>query len=139
MLPADATARAIRDMRSSSELYLHLAHPYSIPWSVILDSVAQELSLPQVPFDQWLSALEKSGEGLSAESEVEMTRDNPALKLLDFFTQGTGTLGMRGAFNIQALDVSNARRVSRTLNKLSPLTGDAARSWISYWRRTGFL
>ena len=133
------TARAIVEMRSTPMPYLHLAHPHPVAWSVILGPIARELKLPRVPFDEWLSALEKSGEGLSAEDEVQMTLDNPGLKLLSFFAQGTGKSGSTGAFGIQALDVSNARKASRTLDELPPLTDDVPLKWLAYWRRTGFL
>lgn len=126
-------------MRGATTSYLHLSHPRPVAWSVILDATARELNLPRVSFGEWFSALEKSGEGLSAENEVEMVRENPALKLLSFFAQGTGKRGSAGAFGIQALDNSKALAASRTLNELPPLTGEDVLSWLSYWRRTAFL
>ena len=139
MLPADATARALVEMRNSEIPFLHLAHPHPVAWSIILDPIARELGLARMTFDAWLCALEKSGEGLSAEDEVQATRENPALKLLSFFAQGTGDRGSTGAFGIQALDVTNARKASRTLNDLPPLAEGDVMNWLSYWRRIGFL
>ena len=139
LIPLDAAARAIVELRNADASYLHLAHPVSTPLSSILEPISRELDLPIIPFDEWLSSLEQSGEGLDASAEVEVARNNPALKLLDFFAKQAGRSGKDGVFGMKTLGVTEARRISRTLDELPAVTQEDVLGWVKYWRSIGFL
>ena len=103
-------------MRNSDVNYLHLAHPRPVPWASVMGHVADELGLKPVPFDQWLEMLVKSGEGHSADSEVELVKRNPALKLLDFFLGAKAVPEYnREAMGLPTLSVAEAERVAPSL------------------------
>ncbi|KAI0091717.1 hypothetical protein BDY19DRAFT_904330 [Irpex rosettiformis] len=139
LIPLDAAARTIIELRNANEPYLHLAHPIPTPFSTILQPMSRELELPIVPFEEWSSSLERSGEALNASAEVEITRNNPALKLLDFFASEASRSSEDGAFGIKTLDITKARRLSHTLNELPELTETDVLGWLKYWRSVGFI
>ena len=139
MLPAGDGARALLEVRNADAPFLHLVHPRPTPWSTLLEPVAQEYSLQFVPFADWVTLLERSGQGLDADAEVEAMRRNPALKLLQFFKLSLTTEHTSNAVGVCGLDTSHARRASPTLRDMSPLTGEDTRRWLAYWRRHGHL
>ncbi|KAJ3532134.1 hypothetical protein NM688_g7468 [Phlebia brevispora] len=140
----DGAARALTEMRDSDIPNLHLGHPRPVPWSSVMDAAAKTLNIPIVPYEQWFSLLKASGEGLSADSEVEMMRQNPALKILDFFGNGLpskdGTVPLE-SLGLPALDMTEALKVAPSLapESLPLLSGGDANKWISYWKKVGFL
>ena len=116
-IPVDVAAEAVFEMRNTTAQYLHLSHPRPVPWSAVMGPLAKELALPLVSYQKWFSALRKSGEGLDADREVEMMRKNPALKILDFFTDllakqdvRSDTMGMPPMDTIEAEKVAPAER-----------------------------
>lgn len=71
----------------------HLAHPRPVPWNTLFHPVSDSLSLMPVSYSMWLHRLKKSAEWFAdstADREVEQTKANPALKILDFF-EGANT------------------------------------------------
>jgi hypothetical protein len=58
---------------------LHLAHQKPVPWNLLFGYMAAVLGVKLVPYANWLLRL--------TASETETTvRQNPALRLLDFYT-----------------------------------------------------
>lgn len=139
MLPAHVAAQALLEMRDAESPFLHMVHPRPTAWSIIMEPIAREFDLQYVPFDEWVSLLEKSGRGLNAETEVAMLRENPALKLLQFFVQCQLPEFTHTAGGLSGLDTSQAQRVSPTLRNTQPLSGEHARRWTAYWQRHGYL
>ena len=93
-----------------------------------------------MPFDEWYAALAKSIDGLHADSEVEMTKHNPALKILDFFAAANEKMHQsEEAMGLPRLDTSLAQRMAPSLgpDKLKQLSADDALSWVRYWQRVG--
>ncbi|PIL37207.1 hypothetical protein GSI_00900 [Ganoderma sinense ZZ0214-1] len=129
-------AGAFAEMRSSPESILHLVHPRPIPWHDLITPMAQELGVPLAPYTTWLAALESSGsvEG----SEGDATRENPALRLLDFFR--SFALGNeKPPLGLWQLATSKAVNASETLANM-PQIGEAdVRRWVAAWRKSGFL
>lgn len=143
-IPVDVAARAVFDMRHSDVGYLHLAHPRPVAWSAVMGPLAEQLHLPLVSYDEWLARLTRSGEGFyhDADSEVEAMRHNPALKILDFFTNlKAAPTASPEAMGLPPLDTSEAQRIAPALSpkKLPKLSGQDAVSWIAYWKKIGFL
>ena len=137
----DTAAQAVFDMRNADVGYLHLAHPRPVPWSAVVEPIAKLLGIPMVSYDEWLAKLVKSGEGLTAEREVEVMRQNPALKLMDLFRHGEPGNDNPEAMNVAALDVSEAQRVAPALSpeNLPQLGSEDASRWIVYWKKIRFL
>ena len=141
-IPVDVAARVIFEMRNSSAGHLHLAHPRPVSWSTIMTPLADKLGLPVIPYDDWLARLVKSGEGLSADGEVEAMKENPALKIVDFFREMGAAQGVRGSQGIDiTLDTSEAERVAPSLSaeRLPQLSGEDVDRWVGYWKGVGFL
>ena len=143
MLPADVAARALLEMRDAESSFLHMVHPRPTGWSIIMEPIAREFDLQWVPFDEWVSLLEKSGRrgsnGVNPETELAGLRENPALKLLQFFVQCRSTDYTRNGVGLHGLDTSVAQSVSPTLRDMEALDGEHARRWTAYWKRHGFF
>ncbi|TCD65683.1 putative NRPS-like protein biosynthetic cluster [Steccherinum ochraceum] len=134
-IPAVAAAQALVEMRNSPYPVLHLAHPRPVSFSTIISSVAQALDLPLVPFADWLARLRTSGEELSAQSEVEMMKISPALRLLPFFSRADTRSGLRETMGLRGMDMSRALEVAQSLseNNLPQLNDTNVSGWLSYW------
>lgn len=141
-IPADAAARALFDMRDSTEPVLHLAHPRPVSAAFILGALAKELAVPIISLSEWVDRLEKSAMEFGAGREEEVARVNPALRLLEFF-QGARNSSQSSseAFGSFTMSVSKAVAAASSLHEgsLSLLGEDDVRSWIAYWKRVDFL
>jgi len=134
-IPVDAVAQSLIEMRNSKYPVLHLAHPRSVSWNTVIAPIAKDLKLPLVSYDEWVSSLEKSGENLTAEKEVEMMKVNPALRILEFFSLAKWGEGSKEAFGLPELDMSKAQEVAPALNEenLKQLNERDALAWLAYW------
>nr|VWP00550.1 N/A [Ganoderma boninense] len=127
-------ARAFVEMRSSPAPILHLVHPHPVSWHDLITPIAEELGVQLVPYATWLAALERSAEG----SEGDAARENPALRLLDFFrsfAQGNE----KPPLGLWQLATSKAVDVSETLANMPQLGEADVRRWVAGWRKSGFL
>lgn len=138
LLPADTAARALLEMRDADAPFLNLMHPEPVPWPTLATPLAETLGLQTVPFPEWVALLAQSGRGHSAEDEVALARENPALKLLDYFVQGT-TIEGTPFLGMCAMDMSEALRVSAALRDVQPIDKEDVLRWVAYWQRCGFL
>ncbi|KAI0719494.1 acetyl-CoA synthetase-like protein [Cerioporus squamosus] len=123
-------ARAFAEMRNSPAPILHLVHPRPVAWHILVAAIAEELGVPLVPYASWLAALEKSAGEVSGERDVDAMRDNPALRLLDFFCNRAGAREGREPLGMPLLSTEKARSVSDEAD---------ARRWVAAWRASGFL
>lgn len=138
LLPADTAARALLEMRDADAPFLNLMHPEPVPWPMLAAPLAETLGLQTVPFPEWVALLAQSGRGHSAEDEVELARVNPALKLLQYFVQGTTVEGTP-FLGLHVTDVPEALRVSAALRDVQPIDKEDVLRWVAYWQRCGFL
>lgn len=141
------------DFLDSSETVVHLVHPKPVPWPAVFGPFAEFLDIPLMSYGEWLKRLEDSRKVLS-ESEVELMKKIPALKLLDFFrvngqaqelgdnterehtqAEASEVSGAEG-INMPLLAIDNACKASQTLANpnLSKLGVDDAKKWLIYWR-----
>lgn len=121
---------------------LHLIHPRPMHWSSIMEPLAQALGLLVVPYDEWIERLEQSGERLTADEEVEIMWQNPALKLIGTFIRAKmAPSTCREAMGVPHLDSTQAQRVSPSLTPqaLPQLSTNDALQWVAYWKRIGYL
>lgn len=138
LLPADTAARALLEMRDADAPFLNLMHPEPVPWPTLATPLAETFGFQTVPFPEWVALLAQSGRGHSAEDEVVLARKNPALKLLDYFVQGT-TIEGTPFLGMCAMDMSEALRVSAALRDVQPIDKEDVLRWVAYWQRCGFL
>ena len=125
-------------MRHSAEPFLHLIHPQPARWHDVIAPIAELFNVPLVPYEQWISALEKSIEAGSA-AEVEAMRQNPALHLLPFFQFAKQAVDGREALGLVALSTEKAIKVSESLGTMPQLDAERAKMWVAAWKRSGFL
>ncbi|THH32206.1 hypothetical protein EUX98_g1995 [Antrodiella citrinella] len=139
-IPADAAAQAIIDARNASGPVLHLVHPQSVPASTVLSVFSETLSLPLIPFAEWVERLQKSSQDCGSGNQEEILNKNPALKLLGFFVDGVSATNVE-AFGAIRMDTSQAVAEVESLQeeRLAQLSADDARGWLSYWKSIGFL
>ena len=121
-------------MRNADEPVLHLTHPRAVDWRRFLEPIAQHFSVPLVPYPEWLAALEQSG---GQSPDVEKMRDNPALRLLDFY-RAVDLRKEREPLGIVHLDTTKARRIAPALD-LPELGADYVEKWLKAWKEAGFI
>ncbi|RPD79527.1 acetyl-CoA synthetase-like protein [Lentinus tigrinus ALCF2SS1-7] len=138
-IPSYPAARALVEMRNSTSPILHLVHPRPVSWHALITPIAAELRIPLVPYSTWLSALERSAaDGFAANAEVDAMRQNPALRLLEFF-RGQTVSAEKEAMGDVRLSTENAERASPELAHLAQLGEDISVSWVKAWRKSSFL
>lgn len=118
-------------MRNSPDPTLHLRHPHPIPWSDMVGPIAQELGVPLVPYEQWLTALKDTSFAVGQQ-------ENPALRLLGFFDRVKPSKG-REPPNVAQLNIEKALKVAPVLGDLPMLDAAEAQKWITAWKASGFL
>jgi hypothetical protein len=128
-------------MRDSPAATLNLCHPRSVSWNGIFEPIAKELNVPIVPYGDWLAKLDESL--IHAKSEVEAVKENPALRLIEFFrTNGADKIPPgreAGGFPIMSTEVAVQVAESLTEAKLPLLGTEDALNWVKYWKSVGFL
>ena len=136
--PAYEAAKAFAEMRHSREPFLHLIHPHPARWHDVMAPIAELFNVPLVPYEQWVSALERSVEAGSA-AEVEVMRQNPALRILSFFKAAKEPVEGREALGFVILSTDKAIKVSESLARMPMLDAERARMWVAAWKKSGFL
>lgn len=105
-----------------------------------MSAFSEALSLPLVPFAEWVERLAKSAHDFGEGREAEMAKSNPALRLLSFFRSGVSAQSAE-AFGAIRMDTSQAVIAAESFKeeRLPQLSADGARSWLNYWRTTNFM
>lgn len=130
---------------NSKEPVMHLVHSRPVPWVTVINAFAEELKLPVVSYDEWLSALEESASALDSASqdqaEVEkQLEQNPALRLLSFFRGAKSRTGEDvEPLGVPKLASENAQKSSEALRDARQISGEDVKRWVRYWRSTGFI
>ncbi|PCH36752.1 hypothetical protein WOLCODRAFT_86323, partial [Wolfiporia cocos MD-104 SS10] len=149
-IPLELASSALVALRRSSvsSSVIHLIHPRPVPWSTVADVISSELSVPLVPYADWLEELGRSIEPtkngqqantVDALTDIALLRDIRALRLLPFYknlSKATGgdALGFSTLSMSQALSCLPA--LSATNSQLTP--GDV-KVWLSQWRKEGLF
>ena len=112
-------------------------HPNPISWSAIIEPIAAALAVATVPYADWLEKLE----GSAAAASVEVARQHPALRVVDFYrlmshNESSGA----EALTKTRLDTTEAVKISPTLTRALPvLDTTLVKKWLGYWKRKGVL
>lgn len=121
-------------------------HPQPTPWNKLIEAFSQQLGLPAVTYSKWFEALEeahRSLQSISADAAaVEKTlRENPALRLLEFFRAGKEhenddsyePPGLTKMSCEKAASVSESLRNARSMNE------ENVNRWVAAWKKSGFI
>ena len=86
--------------------------------------------LRTIPYTDWLEALESASliEGGELVPTIEATTKNPALKLLDFYTD----LSRQGQ-SFSPLSTDKTSKVSEVMQTLEPIRAEWMSGWIRDW------
>ena len=82
---------------------------------------------------EWLAALETV-----AERNAEAARENPVLRLLDFFRSSAPTK-TKTPLALYQLETKNAVGASETLANMPEIGEVDIKRWLAAWRASGFL
>lgn len=122
-----------------------MVHPRPASWNGLWASFSEFISTPVtgVPYDDWLDMLEREMAELGTEPAIieKAFREIPALRLMDFFRSARGNassaelepLGIAKLASHEAQATSLALRCAHTLGVAD------VRSWMTSWRRSGFI
>jgi hypothetical protein len=129
-------------MQSPESRIVHLVHPKPTPWSQLAAVLWSELSVPLVPYHEWLSKLEHTA--ISQGGNAHTAPDTlAASRLINFYRsialKMDGTENPLEAFGFPCLSTEHAVNTSSTLVKLEPLSDGDVKAWLAYWRGIGFI
>ncbi|THU93668.1 acetyl-CoA synthetase-like protein [Dendrothele bispora CBS 962.96] len=117
--------------------YVNLVHPNPVSWHNLFSEIALSLgNLPLVPYVQWYSALKDVSSKPYAAEKVT------AVRILDFFAAGTidfAANAKREAMGMGMMATDIAKRLCPSLAAASPLSGEDASKWVTYWREHGMF
>ncbi|KAF8581171.1 acetyl-CoA synthetase-like protein, partial [Ramaria rubella] len=139
-LPLHAGAKAVIDLRSATITVAHVVHPRPVSWHAIAQRVAVLLGIPLVPYATWLTALQSY-----ASKNAEDTTVNPALRLLDFYsnsvTPSASSDHSGEAMGFAMMETSETQEQAPSLRQdnLPQLEKENVDIWVRYWRQKGFL
>ncbi|KIK55529.1 hypothetical protein GYMLUDRAFT_837603 [Collybiopsis luxurians FD-317 M1] len=148
--PMDAIAEAILDVAFAKDyapLAINLVHPHPVSWTSVMEAIRQSLisykqlsseSLQLVPFQTWVSTLQKHAASASADKVVN---EIPAMKIIEFL-RAMGQRSEGENRNVEALggtvlETENVQRFSERMKNLDHLGRPDAELWVKYWVRHG--
>ncbi|KAI1812806.1 putative NRPS-like enzyme [Poronia punctata] len=141
-VPVDILADVILEIATTIDTHrqeraavFNVRSPNSTPWRELLPAVIEAAKSPvqAVAPKAWLEALRESIDA----DEVDMSKRNPAVKLLGFFNQLWATNpdddgNLRVAVS-HRMDVGRALAASSSLQKLAPVGLDWMKKWVDEW------
>ncbi|KAK7050236.1 acetyl-CoA synthetase-like protein [Favolaschia claudopus] len=132
--PMHHAAKAVIEMRTSHEKYLHITHPKPVAMTKIMSPLSGVLGLPLIPYLAWLELLEAAALNESSAS------NNPGVRLLDFFrTFQPNASDEDDALSPVALSNTHATIAASSMLSVAPLTARDVELWVSYLRQGGYL
>ena len=133
-IPSAQAAKAILQMRHSTEPVLHLTHAAPVTWRAVMRPISEALSVPLVPYKEWLAALEACIPEGQVRGPLDFQR-YPALRLLDFYRNVDGHEDCE-PLGVARLDIRKAIQVASAL-KSECLSAEWPRRWLSTWAAIG--
>ncbi|KAF8581951.1 hypothetical protein K439DRAFT_1662052 [Ramaria rubella] len=139
-LPLHVAASALIELRHTSSQFVHLVHPRPVPWTTVIQHVADALHVPVIPYDEWLRRLEASPRTNDA------LHRNPALHLIDFYRvsstpKDAARVESREAMGLAMYETKISAREAPSLAPahLPQLGKSDVNQWIGYWRSKSAL
>jgi len=153
-IPPHAVSDAILDIAFAEDeppIAVNLVHPRPVEWASLMKPISSALHqknvtsepLPLVPFDEWVASLAKC----AADTSEANVRRVPAIKLLHFMgslAQADTAIRQSGRSDVEAVGFSGfvtdiARRASKTMRELEPLSPSDVMMWVDYWESVGMF
>ncbi|KAJ7624056.1 male sterility protein-domain-containing protein [Mycena polygramma] len=128
-IPLNIAASAVLDLINAPPTFecANIVHPHPVAWTTILNPLAETLSVPIVPYYEWVESLRRV-------AETDAARETPAIALLDIFmSQRGGSVFIDGD---QKFDLENTRTASPAFAKdlVPPLAAKDVSAWLQYWK-----
>ncbi|KAI0429011.1 L-aminoadipate-semialdehyde dehydrogenase [Xylaria sp. FL1042] len=123
---------AVRDNQEGGAMQVyHAVNPKAIDWGVLAPSVARRLggSIKIVSWAEWVESLRNSARGGMTTASL---KQNPALKLLDYFESVTRTAAKGESWPV--LETEETAKKSRVLAELLPVSEQWLDLWLQQWR-----
>ncbi|KZT01088.1 NAD(P)-binding protein [Laetiporus sulphureus 93-53] len=141
-VPFEIAAAALLDFRkASNETHVvHLVHPQPVIWHSLAAVISSELSVPLVPFAEWLAKLEHAARSGSTDNmPQQITRAAQLIPFLRSLLEAK--LTTRLALSWPEVEEKRALEASSTLADpaLRRLGADDVKRWIAYWERCGAM
>ncbi|KAL3475147.1 hypothetical protein BJX99DRAFT_259614 [Aspergillus californicus] len=115
----------------------HPLNPNTITWATLLPSIISALEAHEpwreiqvVSRETWVARLQDAARGSSDE---EVMRENPALRLLDFFMERFGADGRSSRGLCLKFETQMAERASEMLSGAEVVDGKMMERWIGGW------
>ncbi|KAK7056358.1 hypothetical protein VNI00_002912 [Paramarasmius palmivorus] len=140
-IPVDLAATAIIEARGTMNETIHIVHPRPVTWNSLLTPIAEDLQLPLVPVEEWLTRLEH----LNASSNPLYSQKIPALALLDFYRLRMRNVGPQATSESLGMlpVVASKKGISASTTLSSPdvpqLGVSHVKAWLKYWKQMEFL
>ncbi|KAF9254619.1 acetyl-CoA synthetase-like protein [Marasmius fiardii PR-910] len=135
-ISVDCAAQVLNDVRDARAQFLHIVNPQSSPFTDILAFFSKTLSLPLVPHEEWIKAIEESEVKYS--SSPELLAQIPASKILDFLRHRNWKAETE-VLGFPPLDTSISQSLSPGLKNAPQFQIKDAEKWLEYWRRIKFM
>ncbi|KAE9386159.1 hypothetical protein BT96DRAFT_928410 [Gymnopus androsaceus JB14] len=144
-IPVNAAAAALVNIcRNPQGTTMHLVNPHKTKWTSIINAVAEIIRVPVVPYKEWFGRLELSNSSVTTSSSDS---SNPALRLVDYFRQGTlhpdtfsrsptECMGLESKVSMEKGMIASG---ILTDPNFPPVSEEDIRCSIKYWQTTGFL
>jgi len=137
-------------MRNAQAPTIHLAHPYPIPSDAIFEVFSEELSLPLLPYADWVKNLDAASKDAFANDNnwsAEITSRIPATTIIEFFHRGLKSESDALKNNdtdyeimgIPRLQMKQALQWSKVLGDARRINADDVRLWLANWKEISFL
>ncbi|KAI1412489.1 hypothetical protein F5Y13DRAFT_179997 [Hypoxylon sp. FL1857] len=108
----------------------HIDNPIGQPWKQMSPVLADALDIPPhriMPFRDWVKLVRRA--------PLHTDTENPAARLIDFLDYNFERMSCGGLI----LDTTKVREHSRTMAAQGPVTAEVARSYVTAWKKMGFL
>lgn len=135
------------ELRSDDAPSVTLVHPYPSRYRDLFQVVSQELSIPFVPYSEWIEKLEKAAgevaESNDATRSAQFAEQVPAATIIAFFKSAVSAVenGSEGheAMGLADFETDVARKGSAALRNARKLVAEDVQSWLGYWKSVEFL
>lgn len=142
----DAAGAIVDSLHADAEPILHVLHPCATSWNELMEAFSRQLNIPTTPYAEWFSTLEEAQGALQSSSgdaaAVEKTlRENPALRLLEFFRAGKEHENDEGYEppGLAKISCKRMASVSESLRSAPSMSEENVRRWVSAWKKSGFI
>lgn len=124
--PVDKAAKSVVELalapmseEQDAPAVYHMDNPHSTTWSKLRPEVEIVLGVPAVPYTEWLQKLESS--------DLSTGKENPAVKLMDYFR----SINTDRAMPVH--DTTQAKSKSETMASLHAVDASLMRNWLTQW------